>query len=155
VSEIAGKEQEECFLCTLASLPDAGAISEATLLLERTDRTLTVMNLYPYGSGHLLVAARRHVAALDALDDDETVAMAYAQRRAVQAIKAAYDCDGLNLGVNLGVAAGAGVPGHLHVHALPRWGGDTNFMTSVGETRVLPESLDAGWRKLHEVWPGG
>jgi ATP adenylyltransferase len=103
----------------------------------------------------VLVAARRHVAALDALDHDETVALAYAQRRAVQAIKAAYDCDGLNLGVNLGVAAGAGVPGHLHVHALPRWGGDTNFMTSVGETRVLPESLDAGWRKLHEVWPGG
>jgi ATP adenylyltransferase len=154
VSEIAGREHPDgCFLCALAALPDAGVISESTLVLERVPLTLTVMNLYPYGSGHLLVATRRHVADLVDLTDDETVALARAQQRAARAIRAAYSPDGMNVGINLGVASGAGVPGHLHVHVLPRWSGDTNFMTAVGETRVLPESLDAGWRKLHQVWP--
>jgi ATP adenylyltransferase len=146
-------DRDSCFLCALAALPDDGAISEATLLLERTSLTVTVMNLFPYGSGHLLLAPRRHTGELETLDDAETVALARAQQRAVRAIKAAYRCDGINLGINLGVAAGAGVPQHLHVHALPRWSGDTNFMTAVAETRVLPESLVDGWRKLHSVWP--
>ncbi len=157
VPAAAADDGSGCFLCALAALSDGDGttpvVSESTLLLERTAHTLTVMNLYPYGSGHLLVAPRRHESALDALDDDETVALARAQQRAVRAIKVAYRCDGLNLGMNLGVAAGAGVPGHLHVHALPRWGGDTNFMTAVAETRVLPESLVDGWHKLHAAWP--
>ncbi len=154
VSEIAGREHPDgCFLCALGALPDGDAVNEATLVLERTPLTLTVMNLYPYGSGHLLIATRRHVAGIVELSDDENVALARAEQRAARAILDAYHPDGLNLGLNLGVAAGAGVPDHLHAHALPRWGGDTNFMTAVGETRVLPESLDVGWRKLHAVWP--
>lgn len=152
VNEVAGRE-DTCFLCALASLPDSEAISDRTLVLERTALTISVMNLYPYGSGHLMVAPRRHVGALDALSDDELVALALGQQRAVIAIKGAYDSDGINLGANLGRAAGAGVPDHLHVHVLPRWSGDTNFMTSVAETRVLSESLADGWRKLHAAWP--
>src|SRR5689334_17237962 len=114
VSEVAGRENPDgCFLCALAALPDDDAVNESTLVLERTARTLTVMNLYPYGSGHLLIATRRHVADLVDLDDDETVALARAQRRAARAIRDAYSPDGLNLGLNLGVASGAGVPGHL------------------------------------------
>lgn len=144
----------ECFLCAIAELPDAEVVAESTLVLERTSETLTVMNLYPYGSGHLLVAPRRHNGALEALSDSEAVALIAAQQRAVRALKAAYSCEGINLGANLGRAAGAGVPDHLHVHALPRWSGDTNFMTVVAQTRVLPESLEAGWQKLRAVWPG-
>ena len=120
---------------------------------QRAD-TITVMNLYSYGSGHLMVAPVRHAAAFDDLDDDVNTAIARAQVRALRAIRAVYSPDGANTGANLGRAAGAGVPGHLHVHVLPRWAGDTNFMTSIGEARVLPESLRTGYDKLKAAWPG-
>lgn len=153
VSEVAGHDRPDgCFLCAIGALADDDAVSEQSLVLERDAATLVVMNLYPYGSGHVLVAPRRHEPDLDGLTDDETLAFARAQQRAVRAIKRAYACDGLNLGMNLGVAAGAGVPGHLHAHVVPRWRGDTSFMTAVAATRVLPESLEAGWRKLRSAW---
>jgi diadenosine tetraphosphate (Ap4A) HIT family hydrolase len=155
VSEIAGNADSDCFLCALCALPAEAGCSEETLVLERTDTTVTVMNLYPYGSGHLLVAPSRHEAELDGLNDTEADALMRATRRAVRAIKAAYAPDGMNVGMNLGAAAGAGVPGHLHVHALPRWLGDTNFMTAVAEVRVLPEDLATGWAKLRAAWPEG
>ncbi len=138
-----------CVLCVLAAAED----DEAALVLERTLLTFTVMNLYPYGSGHLMVAPIRHVASIEDLEAGETTELARAQQRAVQAIRATYAPDGINLGANLGRAAGAGVPGHLHVHVLPRWTGDTNFMTAVAEVRVLPESLEVGYQKLRAHWP--
>ena len=101
-----------------------------------------------------MVAPVQHAAAYDDLSDDDNVAIARAQLRALRAIRAAYHPDGVNVGANLGRAAGAGIPGHLHVHVLPRWSGDTNFMTSVAEARVLPESLRDGYDKLKAVWPG-
>ncbi len=153
VSEVAGKPGIECFLCAMAELPAATACSPETLVLERTELTATIMNLFPYGSGHLLVAPLRHEAELEDLTDVEATEVMAATRRAVRAIKAAYAPDGVNVGLNLGAAAGAGVPGHLHVHALPRWNGDTNFMTSVAELRVIPEALEIGWAKLRAVWP--
>jgi ATP adenylyltransferase len=139
-----------CVLCNLVHATD----DAEALVLERTTDTITVMNLYPYGSGHLMVAPIRHEAGFDDLSDDENVAIARAQLRALRAIRLAYGPDGVNVGANLGKAAGAGVPGHLHVHVLPRWTGDTNFMTAVAETRVLPESLRAGYDKLKAIWPG-
>jgi len=139
-----------CVMCNLVAAAD----DAEALVLERTARTITVMNLYPYGSGHLMVAPVQHAAAYDDLSDDDNVAIARAQLRALRAIRAAYHPDGVNVGANLGRAAGAGVPGHLHVHVLPRWSGDTNFMTSVAEARVLPESLRDGYDKLKAVWPG-
>jgi ATP adenylyltransferase len=138
--------------CVICNLVDAADDADA-LVLERIDATITVMNLYPYGSGHLMVSPVRHAAAYDDLTDDENVAVARAQLRALQAVRAAYDPDGVNVGANLGQAAGAGVPGHLHVHVLPRWLGDTNFMTAIAEVRVLPESLRTGYDKLKSVWP--
>jgi ATP adenylyltransferase len=138
-----------CVFCNLVHASD----DAAALVLERTERTITVMNLYPYGSGHLMVAPTRHVGSFVALDDDEAVAIALAQQRALRAIDAAYAPEGANVGANLGRAAGAGIPGHLHVHLLPRWTGDTNFMTSIAETRVLPESLRTGYEKLKAAWP--
>ena len=153
VSELAGVPESDCFLCELCMLPGDDVYTSETLVLERTDSTLTLMNLYPYGSGHLLVAPCRHEAELDALSEPDAGDLMAAVRRAVRALKQAYTPDGVNLGMNLGVAAGAGVPGHLHMHALPRWQGDTNFMTAVAEVRVLPEDLATGWAKLRAVWP--
>jgi ATP adenylyltransferase len=144
-----GENRPTCFLCALVEHDD----EREGLILERTRHTVTVMNLYPYGSGHLLIAPRRHVADLEALATEEAHELMAAQMRAVRAIKAAYSPDGLNLGANLGRAAGAGVPAHLHLHALPRWAGDTNFMTAVAEVRVLPEDLGTGWQKLRAAWP--
>jgi ATP adenylyltransferase len=144
-----GRTDTGCVICNLVNAPD----DAEALVLERTEQTIVVMNLYPYGSGHLMVAPVRHVASYVDLDDDETVALAQAQVRALRAIDAAYSPDGANVGANLGRAGGAGVPGHLHVHVLPRWNGDTNFMTAIAETRVLPESLRTGYDKLKSAWP--
>lgn len=152
VAELGGDPDIDCFLCALCALPDETAFSAETLVVERTASTLTVMNLYPYGSGHLLVAPCRHEPDLEGLSEEEAAALMDAVRRAVRAIKAAYAPDGLNVGINIGAAAGAGIPGHLHAHALPRWHGDTNFMTSVAEVRVLPEDLATGWAKLRAAY---
>ena len=146
----AERDRAGCVLCNLVNATD----DAEALVLERAPLTITVMNLYPYGSGHLMVAPVRHAAAFDDLDDAENVAIARAQVRALRVIRAVYSPDGANVGANLGKAGGAGVPGHLHVHVLPRWSGDTNFMTAVAEARVLPESLRAGYDKLKAVWPG-
>jgi ATP adenylyltransferase len=139
---------EGCVMCNLVRATD----DAEALVLERTGATITVMNLFPYGSGHLMVAPVRHVASYVDLDEDENVAIARAQVRALRAVNAAYKPDGANLGANLGRAAGAGVPGHLHVHVLPRWNGDTNFMTVVGQTRVLAEELPQTALKLRPVF---
>jgi ATP adenylyltransferase len=144
-----GNDDRGCVMCNLVHATD----DADALVLERTERTITVMNLYPYGSGHLMVAPVRHVPSFEDLDAAELVDVAQAQVRALTAIREAYGPDGCNVGANIGRAAGAGVPNHLHVHVLPRWTGDTNFMTAVGETRVLPESLRVGYDKLRAVWP--
>ncbi len=112
-----------------------------------------MLNAYPYGSGHLLVLPNRAVADLGDLTADEATELWATVHQAVAAIRAAYTPDGVNVGVNLGAGAGAGVPDHLHVHCLPRWSGDTNFMTAVAETRVLPEPLAVTWAKLRAAWP--
>ena len=141
---------DDCLFCRLAALPD-----DEALILERTDRTFTVMNAYPYTSGHVMVAPLRHVGDLQTLDADDAATLMHATQRACIAIQRAYSPDGLNAGVNIGRVAGAGVPGHVHMHVLPRWSGDTNFMTTVAEARVLPEALRASWEKLRAVWPRG
>jgi ATP adenylyltransferase len=112
-----------------------------------------VLNAYPYTSGHLMVLPYRHVGALDELTGDESLEMWQGTRDAVAALTAAYTPGGINLGANLGQAAGAGVPGHVHMHVLPRWNGDTNFMTTVASVRVLPESLDDTFAKVRGAWP--
>ena len=134
----------ECVFCTLAAAP----VDESTGVLWRGRGVYVTLNAYPYGSGHLLVLPERHVASLGALDESEYLALVLAIRDAVGALELAYGADGMNVGLNLGQAGGAGIPQHLHCHVLPRWNGDTNFMTTIGETRVLPESLVSTWRKV-------
>jgi ATP adenylyltransferase len=112
-----------------------------------------LLNAFPYTSGHVLVLPNRAVPDLELLDATELSELMALTRDAVVAIKAAYRCEGVNMGLNLGSAGGAGVPDHLHAHVLPRWSGDTNFMTSIALARVLPEPLDETWRKLQAAWP--
>ena len=114
---------------------------------------LALLNAYPYTSGHLMVMPTRHVGELEALTAEESGAMWAGLSAAVRAIKASYRPDGLNVGANLGRAAGAGVPGHFHIHVLPRWNGDTSFMTTVADARVLPETLSFSASKLRAAWP--
>ena len=143
-------DETDCVFCRLAA---SGAPSEDNLVVWRGESTFVVMNAYPYASGHVLVLPLRHVGALADLTTAEAAELWSATQAAVTAIEAAYDPDGLNMGANLGRAAGAGLPAHVHLHVLPRWAGDTNFMTAVAGVRVLPESLAVSWRRLHEAWP--
>lgn len=133
----------------LLSLPD-----EEAFVVRRGSRCSALLNAYPYTNGHLMVLPNRAVADLDGLETDEMIELWSMVRDAVTTLRSAYRCDGVNVGLNLGAAAGAGRPEHVHVHVLPRWQGDTNFMTSVASTRVLPEPLDLSWEKLRDAWPG-
>jgi len=138
-------DDDACVFCVLAD----AEVGDETGVLWRSDLTYVALNAFPYGSGHLLVLPRRHVAELAELTDAEYDDFSRAVRRCNNALEAAYRPDGMNIGLNLGLAAGAGIPKHLHGHVLPRWNGDTNFMTTIGETRVLPESLASTWAKVH------
>jgi ATP adenylyltransferase len=141
-------DASDCLFCELAA-----ADPEEAMVVARDDLAFAVINAYPYVSGHLMLAPLRHEAELDGLNDQEAAALMAMTQRASAALKVAYRPDGLNVGINVGRAAGAGVPGHVHVHALPRWGGDTNFMTAVAEARVLPEDIRTSWQKLKDAWP--
>ena len=152
VSGVAQVEpvEGECVFCALFA---ADVSDRERLVVHRSERCVVLLNLYPYGSGHLLVMPQRHIAALDQLTDTERAEFFDLLVDASNALQKAYSPDGMNVGANLGRAAGAGVPGHLHFHALPRWGGDTNFMTAIGETRVIPEDLATSYDKIQEAWP--
>jgi ATP adenylyltransferase len=127
---------------------ESGLPDEETHIVWRGELTFAILNRYPYISGHVLVMPYREVGDLEDLTSDEHAELWAAVTDCVRAIKAAYRPHGLNLGA----AAGAGVPSHLHVHVMPRWDADSNFMTAVAETRVLPEALPDTWRKLHNAW---
>jgi ATP adenylyltransferase len=132
---------------------DSGLSDDVTHVVWRGDLTFAILNAFPYTSGHVLVMPYREVGELEDLTPDESAELWAATRDAVAAIKTAYGPQGVNVGLNLGEAAGAGVPSHLHIHVLPRWQADSNFMTSVAEVRVLPEALGDTWRKLRDAWP--
>jgi ATP adenylyltransferase len=138
----------ECLFERLASAPD-----DVSLVLARNEHAFAVMNAYPYTSGHLMVAPLRHESTLADLSRAVAAAVMALVQDANVAVLAAYSPDGINVGANIGRAAGAGVPGHVHVHVLPRWSGDTNFMTTIAEARVLPEPLTKSYEKLIAVWP--
>jgi ATP adenylyltransferase len=131
----------------------SGLADEETHIVWRGETAFAILNRYPYTSGHVLVMPYREVAELALLTDDESTELWAAVRSCVTAVQAAYSPQGINVGFNLGEAAGAGVPSHLHAHVLPRWSADSNFMTAVAETRVLPEALPVTWQKLRAAWP--
>jgi ATP adenylyltransferase len=147
-----GAGDDGCVFCAIltAGLPD-----HDTHVVWRHPGGLAaaLLNAFPYTSGHLMVMPTRHVGDLEDLEPDEMQAVWNGVRQAVHALKRAYQPDGLNLGANLGRSAGAGIPDHIHLHVLPRWQGDTNFMTSVADTRVLPEALSVSAAKVRAAWP--
>ena len=124
------------------------AAEHAAWILERGRTGYLVLNAFPYNGGHLMAVPYVHEASLAGLPWDTATELMDMARRAELALREVYHPDGLNMGLNLGESAGAGVAHHLHLHAVPRWAGDTNFMSVVGETRVLPEMLDDSWRRL-------
>ena len=130
---------------------DRAEAEEAAGLLERGKTGYLVLNAFPYSNGHLMAVPYQHESSLAALPIETAVELTYLLRRAERVLRTVYQPDGLNMGLNLGESAGAGVAHHLHWHALPRWTGDTNFMTVVGETRILPEILSDSWRRLREA----
>ena len=128
---------------------------EKNLILFRGQTAFVMLNAFPYTSGHLMVAPYRQVADIVEMSDEELLEVNRLVAAAVRWVRAAYAPDGFNIGVNMGRAAGAGIPVHIHWHVVPRWSGDTNFMTTVGEVRVIPEDLAASYRRLRAVVEGG
>ena len=121
---------------------------ERARILTRGEHTFVILNAFPYNTGHLMVAPLRHVGEMGELEADERHELMDVTGRAVAAVTDAMGPHGFNLGMNLGRVAGAGIPGHLHMHVVPRWGGDTNYMTVVGDTKVLPEMIADTYKKL-------
>jgi ATP adenylyltransferase len=133
----------------------SGRPDAETHIVWRGETCFAIMNAFPYTNGHLLVMPYRAVGELDQMVSGEHAELWGGVTGAVKALQAAYRPDGINVGMNLGRAAGAGVPDHLHVHVLPRWNGDTNFMTTAAEVRVMPETLPASAAKVRAAWPHG
>jgi len=133
-----------CFLCAAPAAHD----DRANLILKRAESVFVLLNLYPYNSGHLMVAPYAHTGDLANLDASIAAELMHVTQRSVAALQRVYRPDAFNVGMNLGKAAGAGLPDHLHIHLVPRWSGDTNFMPVVSETKVLPETLDQTYERL-------
>lgn len=131
----------------------SGLPDEETHIIHRARLTFAILNAFPYSTGHVLVLPYREVADLEALTDDETAELWATVTDAVRAVKAAYRPEGVNVGLNLGRPAGGSVSQHLHVHVVPRWTGDSNFMTAIANTRTMPEALVDTALRLRESWP--
>ena len=122
------------------------------LIVHRGEQAFVILNRYPYTSGHLMVLPNKHVSRLDEVDAKTRGEMTELVNQATKVLEKVYAPEGFNLGANLGSAAGAGIEEHLHLHVVPRWVGDTNFMSTVGETRVLPEELTESWKQISAAW---
>jgi ATP adenylyltransferase len=145
MSYVEGERQPAgCLFCTAVATGDD---ARAGILL-RGPSAFLMLNAFPYASGHLMVVPVRHVASIEELSDAESLDVMRVCQRALSAIRTVYRPDGFNLGVNLGRAAGAGIEGHVHLHIVPRWAGDTNFLPVVASVKVMPEGLDETYRRL-------
>lgn len=148
IEAAAGQPKSEG--CIFDELP-AEQNDRENLILFRGKTAFIILNAFPYTSGHLMVAPFRHTNDIASLSDDELLEIHQLVARCVTLLNRAYRPDGFNIGVNVGRAAGAGIPGHIHWHIVPRWDGDTNFMGAVGDVRVLPQSLDESYERLWTI----
>lgn len=142
--------KSDCVFCEASAKGE----NSDSLILKQDEHCIVIMNKYPYNTGHLLVLPREHKANIWDLSDETLAAIAKWQRRSVEILKAVFDCQGFNLGMNHGAVAGAGIPSHLHWHIIPRWGGDTNFFPLIAETKVLPETLETTYSRLQAHFMG-
>jgi len=140
----ASKVSAGCVFCKAHESRD----DRATYLVERSDDAFLILNAYPYASGHLMAVVNRHVGTLGGARTAELADMMRLVQRAIDALTAEYRAEGFNVGLNQGRAAGAGIEDHLHMHVVPRWNGDSNFVSVLGDTRVLPETLETTWERL-------
>jgi ATP adenylyltransferase len=146
----ADREPARCLFCELPGRQD----DEANLLVKRGQRAFVVLNLYPYNTGHAMIAPYEHTADFPALAAETSAEILSLSQQVVGALAAEYQPDGFNLGMNLGRVAGAGVPNHLHVHVVPRWSGDANFMAITADTKVMPETLDRTYARVKRALDG-
>lgn len=142
-------ESAGCVFCDKAVCSD----DDASLIVRRGRRAYVLLNLFPYNNGHLMVAPYQHTANLTDLDDAAMLEVMTLLKQAQAALHAAFHPQGYNIGMNLGSAAGAGIADHLHLHIVPRWNGDTNFMPVLGDVKVLPDALASSAEKLRRAWP--
>ena len=147
MSEASEQTEAECVFCAAARSED----DPATLVVERGEDCFVILNKFPYTNGHLMVAPYDHIGSLGDLPEQTTAELMALVQRAIAALDQAYAPHGYNVGCNQGRAAGAGVEGHVHMHVVPRWGGDTNFMPVLGDTRVMPQTLDESFRVVKEA----
>jgi ATP adenylyltransferase len=147
-SDVAAAPSGGCIFCTAAAASD----DRQFLVVHRARHNFVILNRYPYSSGHVMVVPYAHIGTLAVLPDDALTEMMFLARTCERILRETYHPDGLNLGLNIGKSAGAGVAEHIHLHALPRWAGDANFMTAIAETRVLPEELTATWSRLRDAF---
>ena len=147
---IEGQEKEEgCVFCNALAKP---ADYPKSLIVHRGQRAFVIVNLYPYTNGHLMVAPNEHQPSLELLDAETRAEMMELVTQTIVTLKRTYNPQAFNVGANIGKAAGAGVPDHVHMHIVPRWSGDSNFMSVIGETRVLPETVEETLRRVKESW---
>jgi ATP adenylyltransferase len=144
----AAEKAKGCVFCRALESGDG----PQNLILFRGQRSFVIVNRFPYTSGHLMVLPFDHVAKLDQVDQQTRAEMMELVMTVTQVLSRVYKPEGFNVGANLGAAAGAGIEEHLHLHVLPRWVGDTNFISTVGETRVLPEALEETWQRVKDAW---
>lgn len=143
------KEKDGCIFCTFPKLDE----DEKRLIIERGKHCFVIMNAFPYNPGHLMVVPYRHTSDVTSLSAEEFAEMTALVQKSVKALTALMAPHGFNIGMNLGKTAGAGIDQHLHMHIVPRWNGDTNFMPVLGEVRVVSEALESTYKRLKEIWP--
>jgi ATP adenylyltransferase len=145
---IQGNKHADCAFCTEVKKVD----SSENLIVYRGQRAFVILNRYPYTSGHLMVVPFEHLPSIELLDQETRAEVMELCAVGLRVLRAEYHPQGFNVGVNIGIAAGAGIEEHVHLHVVPRWGGDTNFMSSLASTRVLPETLEDSYHRIRRVW---
>lgn len=145
---ISGPSEPGCIFCALQKEEDG----PGNLIVHRGEHAYVVLNRFPYTSGHLMVVATAHLASLEDLEPAARAEMMELTTACMRVLRAVYHPQAFNVGANIGEAAGAGVAGHVHIHIVPRWAGDTNFMSTIGETRVLPEELETTYSRIRAAW---
>lgn len=138
-----------CIFCDALAQPED---NKKNLIIKRGEKAFVIVNLYPYTSGHIMVAPKAHQPSLEFLDSETRAEMMELVSQSMEILKVVYTPQAFNVGANIGEAAGAGVPNHVHMHIVPRWTGDTNFMSTLGETRVLPESLEKTYKRIKKAY---
>ena len=137
-----------CLFCEMLSRPDG----LDNLILHRGQRAFVILNKFPYNNGHMMVVPIAHQASLEELEGPDQAELMALSGQAITVLRKAYGADSFNLGINIGQSAGAGIVDHVHVHVLPRWAGDTSFMATTAQSRVIPETLDSTYQRLRPAW---